>query len=212
MAEHLHAFTLSVPFLPPLSAMARCRQLFVQAAIADPLLRAKVASWAHSSGGLLPAEPSDSADGPAPGYIGGDDLATVAAVLAAGQAGRGPRVKWARLKTAARATEKLVRSYRQEITARMHAHALPPPSPHARTHARTHAQARRTHTRTRTHAQDGKRGRYEVMRDGGTWSVTILPSVGDDKDTVTCFFGALLKVSFSIYKDVSYRLYRQRKA
>ena len=112
-------------------------QLFVQAACAEPLLRGKVLKWAAVCGGMFPVEVSESPTGEqfrpilvvpecdmgeeewdlayGPKYIRGDDPALLQAGVEAVESGtvQGLRIKWAHLKSASRATEKLVRSYGQ---------------------------------------------------------------------------------------------------
>ena len=105
----------------------------MQAACAEPLLRAKVLTWAAASGGLFPIEKSEkttteiSVLRPAEldvsessaeertgiKYIAGNDPSVaVVSDLEAGIEGR-KQIKWPRLKSTSRATEKLVRSYGQ---------------------------------------------------------------------------------------------------
>ena len=101
----------------------------MQAACAEPLLRAKVLTWAAASGGLFPVQKSEkttaesnvlrpveleiSESSDDNKYLPGNDP-SVAAVgdAEAGIEGRA-QIKWPRLKTTSRATEKLVRSYGQ---------------------------------------------------------------------------------------------------
>ena len=71
----------------------------MQAACLDPILRAKVRSWAVASGGRLPAAYESG------GYVGAEGW----------DAGR---AKWAQLKSVERAVEKVVRVYDKARTHR----------------------------------------------------------------------------------------------
>jgi hypothetical protein len=90
--------------LDPAGAPAKSLdQLFTQAAALNPILAHKAMGWALASGGCLPCRATGGAGAKAVEYV------------KAAEVGVGRAVQWARIKSASRAIEKTVRSYKGVI-------------------------------------------------------------------------------------------------
>ena len=95
--------------MPPIRSFER---IFAQAAVAAPLLRAKVKTWALASGGMFPMLPAD--DGPAGGEAGPCRFERWDAVV--GDGARMELVKWPSVKSMKRAVEKMYRCYAGDVS------------------------------------------------------------------------------------------------